>query len=56
MLNSFIGLYFNMTEAIPATLLKFIIAKICEEKLSAIEAKVAKITKDGNVEEFKVNE
>ena len=31
-------------------------AKICEEKLSEIEAKVAKITKDGNVEEFKVNE
>lgn len=31
-------------------------AKICEEKLSAIEAKVAKITKDGNLEEFKVNE
>ena len=31
-------------------------AKICEEKLSSIEEKVAKIMKNGNKEEFKVNE
>lgn len=31
-------------------------AKICEEKLSCIEAKVAKIMKNGNEEEFKVAE
>lgn len=31
-------------------------AKICEEKLSLIEEKVAKIMKDGNKEDFKVSE
>ena len=31
-------------------------AKICEEKLSLIEAKVAKITSEGKEEEFKVGE
>ena len=31
-------------------------AKICEEKLSLIEEKVAKIIKDGNKEDFKVSE
>jgi len=31
-------------------------AKICEEKLSSIENKVAKIVKDGKLEDFKVEE
>lgn len=31
-------------------------AKICEEKLSNIENKVAKIVKDGKIEDFKVEE
>lgn len=31
-------------------------AKICEEKLTSIEEKVAKIMKDGKEEDFKVNE
>lgn len=31
-------------------------ARICEEKLSAIEEKVAKIVKDGKIEDFKVEE
>jgi exodeoxyribonuclease VII small subunit len=31
-------------------------ARICEEKLSSIENKVAKIVKDGKLEDFKVEE
>ena len=31
-------------------------AKICEEKLSSIENKVAKIVKDGKLEDFEVEE
>ena len=31
-------------------------ARICEEKLSSIENKVAKIVKDGKLEEFKEEE
>lgn len=31
-------------------------AKICEEKLSSIENKVAKIVKDGKLEDFKIEE
>ena len=31
-------------------------AKICENKLSAIEEKVAKILKDGELKEFKIEE
>lgn len=31
-------------------------ARICEEKLTSIEEKVAKIMKDGKEEDFKVNE
>ena len=31
-------------------------ANICENKLTAIEEKVAKIVKDGKVEDFKVEE